>query len=871
MVFTISRFRAKTSNSPEVSEQDLEGLCELLTTFYPCENKDDAPLWSPAVYAPGSARKDENVIAISCLALDFDSGIGWEDFVQEWHKLTFIIHTTHSHSREHPKWRAVFPLAHPVPAADWKSAFERLSKALSFGNADPACKNLSRIYFLPSHAADAPRYRTRHEGELLNPDEPTKEEPVHESETKVGDAYDKEATWDEIFEPCGWHKVEGRKYCGVFDLWSRPGKEAKLGEHSARTGVGTAGDRCIIWTSTGVDARFVKVPLKKWHLYAVLRFGGDFKSAIKELAGIGYGNKSKRKSAVAAAPPDDEPEPDKRIVIVNNRDHIELATECLNLLHETNEPPHIFLRSDILARIEKGERGPIIKNLSLAALRGELCDAATYVRKNADGQKKCPPPVDAMETMMAFPIHKLGFPVLKGIASCPTLAKRTIVYQPGYIEATKYFGWFKEEFEPSPLPAKECAEILLNDFLGDFPFADDASKAHALALMLLPILRPAIKGSTPLHIIDAPAPGTGKTLLARVCLAVGLEDDPSPTAMPDDENELSKKLFAALLAGARSFFLDNLTRTLVSPTLAGALTSDYIEGRILGMSSVAAPAVNAIFIATSNNVQLSRDIARRSLWIRLDAKMEDPEKREGFKRDHILNYALTNRVYLLGLLCKLVEEWLSELSPSGSKRKGTYERWAAIIGGILEVAGVTGFLDNEDKLKELAVEDDGEWKAFVAAWAEEFGSAPVTSKELAELAKTGNYLENLLSRAKDEKSSVMVVGRAVKKRIDRVFESFQITKSTMQRGENRFKLETSGGHGGLSILRARKSENGPDDLFSENDDSPKKIRIDAESPPSPPFGANQVQNSGGLCEPGEIDDNPRIDSEEEPYDPFTDE
>jgi len=52
-----------------------------------------------------------------------------------------------------------------------------------------------------------------------------------------------------------------------------------------------------------------------------------------------------------------------------------------------------------------------------------------------------------------------------------------------------------------------CPPWLFNELLGDFPFVDEASRAHTLALMLEPFVRPLIKGPTPLYLIDAPTRG----------------------------------------------------------------------------------------------------------------------------------------------------------------------------------------------------------------------------------------------------------------------------------------------------------------------------------------------------------------------------
>jgi putative DNA primase/helicase len=55
--------------------------------------------------------------------------------------------------------------------------------------------------------------------------------------------------------------------------------------------------------------------------------------------------------------------------------------------------------------------------------------------------------------------------------------------------------------------------LLLDDLFGEFPFVGDAERAHVLALVLLPFVRPMISGPTPLHMVEKPAPGTGAGLM----------------------------------------------------------------------------------------------------------------------------------------------------------------------------------------------------------------------------------------------------------------------------------------------------------------------------------------------------------------------
>jgi hypothetical protein len=54
---------------------------------------------------------------------------------------------------------------------------------------------------------------------------------------------------------------------------------------------------------------------------------------------------------------------------------------------------------------------------------------------------------------------------------------------------------------PTPQQVAATRSLLLDDLLGDFPFVGDAERAHSVALLLLPFMRPMIPGPTPLHMV----------------------------------------------------------------------------------------------------------------------------------------------------------------------------------------------------------------------------------------------------------------------------------------------------------------------------------------------------------------------------------
>ena len=118
----------------------------------PINDKYRGKLWSPTLYQPGATRSKSNVIAVSMLVLDQDNGVGWEEAIEPFSAFKYLVHSSYNHTAEKPKYRIIIPLAHPVAGKDWPVVWNHLTK--NAVDPDPACKDASRVYFLPSRPPD---------------------------------------------------------------------------------------------------------------------------------------------------------------------------------------------------------------------------------------------------------------------------------------------------------------------------------------------------------------------------------------------------------------------------------------------------------------------------------------------------------------------------------------------------------------------------------------------------------------------------------------------------------------------------------------------------------------------------------------------
>ena len=422
------------------------------------------------------------------------------------------------------------------------------------------------------------------------------------------------------------------------------------------------------------------------------------------------------------------------------------------ILAADRQDPTLFVRAGALSRVRHDEKGrPLIQPVGEAELSNRLARVADFVRI-IDGQERHIPPPDSV-TVDLLALGAWPFPPLEAVVEVPTLrADGTILSKPGYDPQAGMIYAPAPRLAAAtvaPKPGKAAVDAALGaiwDVFGEFPYAEGASKANTLALLLTPMIRPTMRGSVPLALIDAPAAGTGKSLLADIVAIVASGRRAPMMGAPDNKEEWRKQITASLGGGATFILIDNVEGTLYSPDLARALTAPIWDDRILGKSEKVYLPNRATWLATGNNIRLGGDLPRRCYWIRLDAKTARPWQREGFRHADIIGHAEANRGALVAALLTLARAWYAAGAPSPDNalpKLGGFEEWRHIVGGILQYAGVTGFLSNLEELYAQSDDDAPAWEAFLMAWHEAI-KEPLTVADLTERIKGSEELRAAL-------------------------------------------------------------------------------------------------------------------------------
>lgn len=377
-------------------------------------------------------------------------------------------------------------------------------------------------------------------------------------------------------------------------------------------------------------------------------------------------------------------------------------------------------------------------------------------------------PSYAVDTLIGS-IHKLDLPQLDKISRTPVFSKEgVLITEKGYNALT--YAWYDPgTFQFLDVPETvtdddlDVAVNLLIEPLRDFPFSDafedidhepirsgelDAdgfplpnlkrgrgSRANAIAMILQPFARAMIDGPTPQYHIDKPARGTGAGFLVDVLWAINKGTKFAEiTSLPHDNAEIKKVITSLLIEGEPMCFVDNVQQHVESADFAALLTADTWKDRKLGHSQVLTIPVRTQFIMAGNRVGFNEDMMRRNIPIFLNAVTPNPASDrplEYYKHKNIQEWVQANRAELVWACHVIIKAWVQAgmPEPTDSPVLQSFNSWSRVMGGILEYAGITGFLSNRDAYMKARNEDSINGSNLVTRIWERFGEDVKTSAD----------------------------------------------------------------------------------------------------------------------------------------------
>jgi hypothetical protein len=373
--------------------------------------------------------------------------------------------------------------------------------------------------------------------------------------------------------------------------------------------------------------------------------------------------------------------------------------------------------------------------------------------------------------------------VLDGIVHTPYFTPEgDLITKDGYNPATHlYLATNGLRLPPVPvLPSyktvQRAVKLLMDEWLGDFPFADEASKAVPIALLLTLTGRDAFFDLSPLIVLDASTPGSGKGLLIDTSTVIATGGSPHLLQLPAQEEEQRKKVSTALLDGRDPFVWDEC-HVVAGLTLAMILTAEVYSDRLLGGNKMLSVRNRFCQVAAGNNVEVRGDMQRRVVPCRLEPLDGHPERRTDFKHPDLKVWVREHRPELLAAGLTLWRNYIAEGRPSGPVTMGSFERWSASVGGCLEAAGITGFLSKTADWLDVGNPDE-DWESHLIQVADHFGlSTEFTASQVANQVDLGS-IDLPYRRANDHNPLAKTIGNMYRRVRGRWWGQHQLVSSS---------------------------------------------------------------------------------------------
>jgi putative DNA primase/helicase len=351
----------------------------------------------------------------------------------------------------------------------------------------------------------------------------------------------------------------------------------------------------------------------------------------------------------------------------------------------------------------------------------------------------CPPRV--AETYLALPGHWRA-PIITGTIEAPTIRMDgSILATPGYDPATGLYlhapdiGSVDVADRPTKDDVAQAIAVLL-DLLADFPFAEPADKSVAIAAILTALVRRQLPTS-PMFAVNAPAAGSGKTLMADVPALAATGRPALVMVQATTVEEQQKHLGALMIEGASNINIDNVESVLEGEFFCAVLSSPAATVRVLGQSKSPSLPTNFLLVATGNNLTIRGDLRRRALEIRLDPAVENPDRRE-FDRD-LRAWIPDHRAEIVSAALTILRGYHVAGRPSlGLTPFGSFEAWSDWVRAPIVWAGLPDPCDTRARL------DSGDpittaLAGILPVWHREMGHQKLTVRDLISQCEMGPH------------------------------------------------------------------------------------------------------------------------------------
>jgi hypothetical protein len=471
--------------------------------------------------------------------------------------------------------------------------------------------------------------------------------------------------------------------------------------------------------------------------------------------------------------------------------------------HELAATNQYYQRGGIIVSVytDPGTNETLIQEVSQPSLVRALSGVATWEQFDARSKKmiRIDPPARHASILYDSNSYR-HLPIINGIARQPYLrSDGSLMKEAGYDPDTGMFGVFDtRKFLIPDEPTWEEAElalIILNELLDEFWFATPTDRSAALSAMLTAAIRPSLAYALMFH-VRAHTVGSGKSYLCALITAFATPQRGTPTTFPADDEECRKLLLAEFLRSPAVIEFDNVTGDILPhKTLCTALTSEYITGRILGLSKTATVSTRTLFISSGNNVSPIKDMTRRCISINLNPEVEIPAARI-FKRPNLITEVLQERERYVSAALTIIRAWIIAGKPrTPCKSLAGFGDWSDLCRQPLLQ------LKCADPASSIfvAIKEDPDREQLgrlLTAWRAVFGNVPAMVREAVNKStysgNENNELKEIIHDIADERGEINRhrLGRWIKRHEGQIVDGLRFIRGSGKSSAERWQVES---------------------------------------------------------------------------------
>lgn len=391
-------------------------------------------------------------------------------------------------------------------------------------------------------------------------------------------------------------------------------------------------------------------------------------------------------------------------------------------------------------------------------------------------------------------------PIINGLVRQPYLrTDGSMAKLAGYDVESGIFGIFdNRKFLIPDLPSQTDAKsalTLLNEVLDEFCFASEADRSAALSAILTAAIRSSLPNAPMIH-VRAHTVGSGKSYLCGLITAFSTPQKGTPTSFPADDEECRKLLLAELLRAPAVIEFDNLTGDILPhKSLCTALTSEFMSGRILGVSKTVTVSTRTLFLSSGNNVVPIKDMTRRCITINLNPEVEIPAART-YKRPNLISEVLQERERYVSAALTIMRAWVVAGRPkSACKSFAGFGDWSDLCRQPLLWLGCS---DPAVLIFEAITEDPDREQLgrLLAAWQSVFGRTPTMIRDAVSRSdyqgNENNELKEILHDIADERGVInrRSLGRWIKRHAGQIVDGLRFVRCTGNTSAERWRVES---------------------------------------------------------------------------------